>query len=284
MTEPNDKLLDEYLKRESPVSQRYRELEAHDPPPQLDATVLAQARTAVATRSKRRPMWMKWGAPLALAASGVMAVAIVLEIGVQKEVRAPAPQMEQTTSVQSPEARVVEEFSANTVPDVQRDLRALPPRAEVPSQPQPEARDQGAISERARERKAAPEQSVAKAEREQYAQDSAAEEVRVTSAAERSERALSQSRAPNGAVAPAAPPSPTTISERRAIASTAAPVPAPSAAMQQAPRLPADEWLEQIRVLRREGKVLEADEQWREFTKTYPDFVVSETDSARPKQ
>jgi hypothetical protein len=58
----------------------------------------------------------------------------------------------------------------------------------------------------------------------------------------------------------------------------AAPAFAPSAP----PRLEPQVWLEKIRRLRQEGKILEADEQWREFVATYPDYEVEKTDSARP--
>jgi hypothetical protein len=48
------------------------------------------------------------------------------------------------------------------------------------------------------------------------------------------------------------------------------------------PRLPPEAWLQQIRELRRAGKTLEADEQWRQFSASYPEFEVSESDPARP--
>jgi hypothetical protein len=63
-------------------------------------------------------------------------------------------------------------------------------------------------------------------------------------------------------------------------APVAAPPPVPTA---QVPRLPPEAWLESIRTLRRAGKVIEADQQWREFRESYPQFEVSEKDSARPK-
>lgn len=271
MSEPNDKLLDEYLRGESPVSQRYRELEAENVPPQLDAAVLAQAHAAVAQR-KRKPSWVRWGAPLALAASAVMAVAIVLEVGVQDEVRLPAPRLEQPVSAErAQEARVVEEISPDVPAEAQRVLDVPLPQAQLGAPPPVE------IAEPKKAEPAAPafvpQPTAGTPAPAQAEQDSAV----AKSAADERARERASSAAPNEAEAVPARPGATPAISRRASYSTVTAAPA-----QEAPRLSAEEWLERIRALRREGKVLEADEQWREFVKTYPDVVVSETDSARP--
>ncbi len=87
MSEPTDiKALDEYLKGGSDISQRYRELGREDVPPELDRRVLAEARAAVAGEgAKRSRSWMRWSAPVALAASVVLVVTVVIESGVQDD-------------------------------------------------------------------------------------------------------------------------------------------------------------------------------------------------------
>ncbi|HKQ13276.1 MAG TPA: hypothetical protein VJT80_07555 [Steroidobacteraceae bacterium] len=86
MSEPIDiKALDEYLKGGSDISQRYRELGREDVPPELDRRVLDEARVAVAKGGGRSRSWLRWGAPVALAASVVLAVTIVIESGPQND-------------------------------------------------------------------------------------------------------------------------------------------------------------------------------------------------------
>ena len=40
-------------------------------------------------------------------------------------------------------------------------------------------------------------------------------------------------------------------------------------------------WLEEIRDLRRAGKVADADREWQAFRKSFPDFRVADDDIAR---
>lgn len=85
MSDPDDKALDEYLRHGSEVSQRYREISTDVVPPELDRRVLEQARAAITSSKSRRRAWARWSAPLALAASAVLALAVVIESGVQQE-------------------------------------------------------------------------------------------------------------------------------------------------------------------------------------------------------
>lgn len=90
MSEPiDDKAFEEYLGRESQLSKRYRALGSDEVPAQLDGLILAQAREAVAARpasSRKKPAWMRWTPPLALAASMVLVISIVIESGTRHEV------------------------------------------------------------------------------------------------------------------------------------------------------------------------------------------------------
>jgi hypothetical protein len=87
VSDPIDiKALDEYLKGGSDISQRYRELGSEDVPPELDRRVLGEARTAVASAGGGRARsWLRWSAPLAVAASVVLVVTVVIESGVQND-------------------------------------------------------------------------------------------------------------------------------------------------------------------------------------------------------
>ena len=127
MTHPSDKELDDYLRRESTVSEHYRALDADDVPAAVDAAVLAQARAAVAPKKQRAPAWVRWGSPLALAASAVLIVAIVLEVGVQEELRVPAPQLE----------RAAKRADEGVVMQVEPPAQSDAPAASAPSLPEP---------------------------------------------------------------------------------------------------------------------------------------------------
>ena len=87
MSDPIDiKALDEYLKGGSDIARRYREIGSEDVPPELDHRVLDEARAAVASGSGGRSRsWLRWSAPLALAASVVLVVTVVVESGVQND-------------------------------------------------------------------------------------------------------------------------------------------------------------------------------------------------------
>ncbi|MDR2216382.1 MAG: hypothetical protein LBE59_11165, partial [Nevskiaceae bacterium] len=102
MSEPTEQQLDEYLKGDSQVSRRYRELGDVEVPASLDRLVLNQAAEAVKrpARSVRpaRPAWMRWTAPLAAAASLVLVVSVVFQTGAWRDVlqqQAPTVQVDQ---------------------------------------------------------------------------------------------------------------------------------------------------------------------------------------------
>jgi hypothetical protein len=56
-----------------------------------------------------------------------------------------------------------------------------------------------------------------------------------------------------------------------------------AAADEQAERSDPEEWLEDIRELRRAGKTADADREWRLFREAFPDFEVADDDLARKK-
>lgn len=93
----DDREFEEYLRRESQISQQYRELQDDAVPAHLDALVLEQARAALQKESaaaprddlaavrRRRGRLMRWAVPTALAASALLVVSIVIRSGVQHE-------------------------------------------------------------------------------------------------------------------------------------------------------------------------------------------------------
>jgi len=292
----DDQALDEYLQRDSDVSQHYRNIDSTDVPPALDSAVLAQAREAVVRKSNRKPAWTRWTAPIALAASLVLGVAIVLEIGVEERVALPAPKLEQMTTRDTPaDATVAEAIEQVTEqppmkPNAQTSLSA-PKVDEPPAAPPPatvsdrmfKRSEPARADERSRtaagpaESDAALSRAVAELKEEAVATASnraAADADKYEQEARREAQLAANSgfAQASGQVAPY----PTAVSQ-----ASSPVVNLPQAA--QAPRLAPKDWLEQIRELRREGKVLEADEQWREFSKAYPDFQLAVDDFARPR-
>lgn len=88
---PDEQQLEEYLRGGSDVSKQYRQLQSSDVPAELDRLVMRQAQEAVKSRPAKSRTWMRWTGPLALAASAVLVVSIVIESGVHKETYLSAP-------------------------------------------------------------------------------------------------------------------------------------------------------------------------------------------------
>lgn len=85
MNEPRDeKILQEYLAGESPLSERYAGLGNEQPPAALDEKILAAASEA----SKVVPLertGRRWGAALAVAATVLLCVSVVVNLSIQPE-------------------------------------------------------------------------------------------------------------------------------------------------------------------------------------------------------
>jgi len=116
----DDAALNEYLRRDSAVSQRYRELDAAEVPAALDQAVLAQAKAAVTDKKVSR--WRgvtRWSAPLALAASVVLVVSIVLQPSMQNEMSRTAAPM----AVPLPKATRSEQYdsAAASAPEAKKE-------------------------------------------------------------------------------------------------------------------------------------------------------------------
>jgi hypothetical protein len=277
-----DKLLDEYLAGDSPFSQRYREMPAHDVPPELDAKILATSKAPARRSALSR--WRVWSAPVALAATLVITVAVILRGGIeQAAVKAPELQkpVEVTTrqefiapAAPPPAATAVPMPSNEPAPPAaksvtrdkfRRDAKPKEEDAEVQSPlpidvitsedlapkptaaPAPEARRTEPIVVTAHNRTAADEAATM-------------QETVVTGTLRRAQPAAGAG--PRNTVEPAEKSERTLAKEAR----------------ESDPGL----WLGYIRDLRKNNEIRAADREWKAFVKAYPDYLVAEDDLARP--
>lgn len=315
MSEPTDiKALDEYLKGGSDVSQRYRELGRDEVSAELDRRVLAAARDAIAGEgAKRSRSWLRWSAPVALAASVVLVVTVVLERGVQDQTVV-VPQAANVRPVRSDgvsddkAANAVEERKlakepapvyVQTIPD---SVRAAMPEVTVPFEPAPAESLTKAeaeppvvplppvVAETQAQRDQALAGSVATVQPQPAAappEPAVVGQISATKSLERGEaEADSSADVPEAAVSGSR--------TRRATGRTAGPrnTISGSALSGSESRPATDEpgqhsdpqaWLEDIREMRRAGKTAEADREWERFREAFPDFHVEDDDIARKK-
>jgi hypothetical protein len=143
---------DEYLRRGSAVSQRYHELGGRAVPPTLDAKVLQQAQQHAAQRARHSRAWLRWGAPLAFAATALIAVTVVLQPDVQ-EASAPAASIEQPVASDYEAAAAAQQQGAvgEAAPALEAPARnesAEPKRATAPRPAASEADSLGTASSR----------------------------------------------------------------------------------------------------------------------------------------
>jgi len=96
VTNASDKLLDEYLSGTTPYSQRYRRMHAEEVPPELDSAVLRRAKQGAAQGNAQ--LWRRVGPPLAVAATAVLAVTVVM----RSNLETPAPQAAKVVSQAEP--------------------------------------------------------------------------------------------------------------------------------------------------------------------------------------
>jgi hypothetical protein len=84
MSEARDDELEAYLDGRSPLSRRYAELGDEQPPAELDARILAAAARAAKVVPLERPT-RRWGAALAVAATLVLCVSLVMNLTITPE-------------------------------------------------------------------------------------------------------------------------------------------------------------------------------------------------------
>ncbi|MDR2881741.1 MAG: hypothetical protein LBV29_07565 [Azoarcus sp.] len=291
------------------LSQMYRDATAHEdePSPALDATILAAAHRAVASRpqavSARKPLrFVHWRVPLSLAASLMIGVLIVVllkpgETGPETHVLAQAP----------PEALPMAEMEVTERKEVPLEALAM---MEMPQPSQIHTPLQAEVDEMARrESSAAPtvrRKAAAAAQRPQSDENPG----RTAESASRSDTRIEHPVLAQAHPSPAAPeeigvaevfidtptphantPTPHAISstamapaEMARQRAGAAPLMAKSRVTEDASAYETREtptrwkspqaWLEDIEKLRREEKIKEARESLIEFRKRYPDHEL----------
>jgi hypothetical protein len=82
--QPDDAALDEWLAGESPLSRRYAELGDEQPPAELDRKILASAAEASKVVPLERTT-RRWGASIAVAATVLLCVSIVVNLSIQPD-------------------------------------------------------------------------------------------------------------------------------------------------------------------------------------------------------
>jgi hypothetical protein len=299
----DDKELEKYLQRGSAVSQHYRALDSEDVPAEIDAAVIERASQAVREPlAGKRRAWRRWSVPVALAASTVLAISIVLESGVRHEMAvtsAPQAASEQEVRNVAPAPRAAESaaerYEALSTKDERSQLEAREPASAAEH-----AERQRALAPRAPE---ASPPAVESARASESEADFAATnriaqpppEPKVAAPANESDRSAPTSTATYQSVR--------AVAQRRAAPPAAASVSAPSeqdAAAEMAGQTgggpgrdqemnsKADEtvdpekWLQRIRELRQAGEGEQADREWRAFREAFPKYSVAEDDRALP--
>jgi hypothetical protein len=303
---PDEQQLDDYMKGGSNVSQQYRQLHHAEVPADLDRLVLNQAHDAVkSTRPAKSRTWMRWTAPLALAASAVLVVSIVIESGVRDgevlmsapasapaQVAAPMEAKREAADSDAAGNAAIEMRMPEPAPAAARANRApqvAPPKAEVVVQDKAYSPPQLPSAEFANEIPVPPPAAPSLAEPDRSrsiksdapavandAQPSVSRAVDV-SAFKEAEQAIARQGVTSTAIqqsaaVPAAAPA-------REVAADAVAEEEKSQALQQYsdPEL----WLRDIRQLRRENQKEQADKEWRRFRVQFPDYVIDEGDTAR---
>jgi len=89
--------------RDERLSRLYRESDRIEPPPALDAAILAAAREAVKPAPSRRSWWQAWTLPMGVAATVVLTVTLTLMVQQEQEPLVP----EAAPAADEPRALVV---------------------------------------------------------------------------------------------------------------------------------------------------------------------------------
>lgn len=306
-SEDND--LSEYLSGDTKVSRRYRAIEADEIPAELDRFVHAQSRADIAStsltianvtslpaRSSRLLLWRRIGTPVALAASVVLVVSILLDKDV-KDGLVPVPNVEPLSASSTPPIDLPVETSESKAVDVVTPESTAKPvavtrrqRTNVPSAAPPlraKAVEPAVLNEvvvtgfviQSRVEDSPlpvevfssdePPTSSANRSRTNARRSHEAtglEEVMVT--------AQKRSATPNAGGGPRGTIPPASFSPRE---------PTEAELEKQYREANPMEWLIFIRELRASGNSRKANREWRRFVKAHPTYPVADTDAARPK-
>lgn len=244
MTDAHDKL------RDPKLSRLYGQASHAEPPPALDAAILAAARAAAAPQRPPRPWWRRLQAPLALAATAILAIALTLSIDRNPPLDGEIPP--------TPSNKEHLPASEQVAPASRNAAEALTPAAPAAGMP---------ARKEAQRSKATPEKQTPATSSQDGPQPAAPTAVQGAPGA----------GAAKAAPAPAADAESADMlgSERRKPLAE----PALEAKREAATALPQkspETWLEEIRSLRRQGRPAEAELGLREFRAAYPAYQLPE--------
>lgn len=254
------------------VSRLYQTHPSAEPPAALDAAILAAARQALVP--PRRPWWQRLQIPVAVAATGMLAVMLTLTM--QRN-----PQKNDYPPASAPETAPAAPTNPASLPPAAREQAESKPATTAAPRRQPHAPAKEAHSDRA---------PAAKAEAVPPATPATASAYIAPPA----KLAAPPQEAPAAAAAPSPAPGladtaarnePTRSAEsmeKRAPATPAAAAPAPQQLRARAIARSPDDWLAEIRKLREQGQQEAAAREWEAFRKAYPDIPLPEDLRQRP--
>lgn len=322
-----DRELDAFLARESPLQRQWREASHEEPGSDVDAAVRAAARRAVnaGPRAGGAATVARWRLPLAIAATLVIGSSLTLMVAqheppLRADRPAPAPQMPEAplraepgptptgpaTTGSAPsdsEAFMLRESTPARAPSGAPDRRAVPkvsPAATADGRAEPDASpvptpDRQAESEASSvptpDRQAEPEVSRTVTRDRHVA---AVPEAKISAAPAEASKPQRAAPAAEDASVGHAPAPPTVMKAPPAAAVQSAPalsnaepaLGATSAAESASHRYalksrlgnlqPPAAWIERIRVLRRAGKMEDAERELRAFRARHPDYALPE--------
>jgi hypothetical protein len=252
--------VEEFLQRRSRVTQAYRDASGEQPPPALDAAILAASRRAAGARPRRLGWAARWGTPLAAAAVLVLAVAVMLRY--QEE-----PQIAQLKAPEVAPKAVMPSDAQEERPiaDVKREVRVRG-QPEIAAAPAPPPVSVESAGKTLADRAPAP---VAKERRDAQRMSQAAPSAPA-------EAEQKQAAAGVGAVAdhaaPAARPEPRAakeLDESLAMRKQAAGPPAAASARPEA-------LIRQIETHYDQGRTEEGDRALRQFCRDFPGYALPE--------
>jgi hypothetical protein len=256
-----------------PLSRLYRQFATDEPSQAIDERILAAAKAALGAGERspgadRGRWWRRWRTPVALATTLLLTLTLSLlqqpPPGDGFVPAVPAPPV-----TPAPAAAPAAKFA---------DPQARPAAAVAPHSP---ARTAGAMSDRQAEaRQQARPASTGVDERDREAKsESVAERVSSAVAAKPAPPAAepAATRSERTDVAPAVAGTVAGNGSEAPLAAAPGRVPATALAKSRAQAVrTASVWLDEIRALRREGHLQEAERQLREFRREYPDYPLPE--------
>ncbi len=259
--------------RDPRLDEAYRDLPGDEPPPELDERIRAAARRAVGARPQsleaRRSWASRWRVPLSLAASVVVVVTLTLMVQ-EEEHRArysdpiPAP-------VPSAPATLEDRASSRAAEEPKR-METEQPRMVKPTAPAPRAAPAPAEPQRAPAADAAaPPPQLEKLETRQQRRDEPKAAGVPPLPAAGTPPAATPSSPPAAGVSPPAPGGAAdSLSRERAGGER------PARAMRSAPEVARspEEWIEEIRRLKAQGRHAEAAAELAEFRRRHPEYPL----------